>query len=117
MKFDRSNLSIRTLNPNETIGGLNLGGDFIAAYQRKKRDSEYTALHLGVDALKGVHRNWQPISTAAGCAAAISAAVGTGGSALALPAVLTAATAMTGLGLTLFSSWLPESYRRLKQKL
>ncbi|MBU2985779.1 hypothetical protein KO528_10495 [Saccharophagus degradans] len=117
MKFDRNNLSIRTLNPNETIGGLNLGGDFIAAYQRKKRDPEYTALHLGVDALKGVHRNWQPISTTAGCAAAISAAVGTGGSALALPAVLTAATAMTGLGLTLFSSWLPESYRRLKQKL
>lgn len=117
MSFDRDNLSIRSFNFNETIGGLHLGGDFIAGYQRMRQDPEYTALNYGVDALKGVHRNWQPISITAGCTAAISAALGSGGTAAAIPAVLTAATAMAGLGHTLFQAWLPERYRRLKQKL
>ncbi|MBU2986913.1 hypothetical protein KO528_16225 [Saccharophagus degradans] len=117
IKFDRDNLSVQPFNFNETVGGLNFGGGFIAGYQRMRQDPEYTALNYGVDSLKGIQRNWQPISITAGCAAAVSAALGSGGTAAAIPAVITAATAMAGLGHTLFQSWLPDKYRRLKQKL
>lgn len=117
MQFDRDNIAVRALNINELVGGLNFGGDFIAGYQRMKQDPEYTALNYGVDALKGVNRNWKAISVTSACATAISAVTGTGGAAIAIPAVVTAATAMAGLGNTLFQSWLPETHRRLKQKL
>lgn len=116
-EFERENLSIRPHNLDEAIGGLNLGGDFIASYQRRKHDSEYTALNYGVDSLKGIHRNWQAITVGAGCSAALSAAVSAGGTSAVYPAVLAAATAMAGLGHTLFYSWLPDRYQRLKKKL
>lgn len=47
MNFERDNLSIQPLNPNELVGGLNFGGDFIAGYQRVRHDPEYTALNYG----------------------------------------------------------------------
>lgn len=117
MNFERENLSIQPLNPNELVGGLNFGGDFIAGYQRVRHDPEYTALNYGVDALKGINRNWKAISVSAGCGVAVSAAVGLGAPTIAIPAVITVASAMAGLGNTLFQSWLPEKHRRLKNKL
>lgn len=117
MKFDRDNTCIHPLNLDELVGGMNLFGDYIAGYQRMKQDPEYSAMNFGVDSLKGVSRNWQAISIASGCTAAISAALGSGGSAIAIPAVITAATATAGLGKTLFQQWLPEKYRRLTSKL
>ncbi|MDO6421069.1 hypothetical protein [Saccharophagus degradans] len=117
LEFDRDNLSIRPHNLDETIGGLHICGDFIAGYQRRKYDPEYTALNYGVDSLKGIHRNWQAITVGVGCSAALSAAVSAGGTSAVYPAVLAAATAMTGLGHTLFQSWLPERYQQLKKKL
>lgn len=117
INLKRDNLKIETLNFNELVGGLNFGGDFIAGYQRLKQDPEYTALNYGVDALKGINRNWRAISVSAACTTALSAAMGSGGSAIAIPAILTGATAMAGLGNTLFRAWLPDTHRRLKKKL
>ncbi|MBU2986586.1 hypothetical protein KO528_14580 [Saccharophagus degradans] len=117
MNFDRDNLNIRALNFDELVGGLKFGGDFIAGYQRLKQDPEYTAVNYGVDALKGVSRNWQSISVTAACTAAVSAACGMGATSFAIPAVITTATAMAGLGNTLFQQWLPDRYNRLKAKL
>lgn len=117
IKFERKNHDINSLNLDQVVGGLNFTGDFIAAYQRLKRDPEYTRLNCGVDALKGIARNWQAITVASGCSAALSAAVSAGGTAAVFPAIIAAATAMSGLGNTLFQSWLPERHRQIKEKL
>lgn len=117
MKFDRDNLSIHPFNLNELVGGMCVLGSYVAGYQRVKNDPEYNALNYGVDSLKGVSRNWQAISLTAGCATAVSAVLNAGGSAVAIPAVITAATATAGLGKTLFQQWLPERYRRFVGKL
>lgn len=117
MQFDRDNLSFSALNFNELVAGLGLAGNFVAGYQRVRHDPEYNAINYGFDALKGVDRNWKAISVTSACATAISAATGAGAVVTSIPAVVTAATAMAGLGNTLFQSWLPETHRRLKNKL
>lgn len=117
LKFDRDNKSSGGVGFAELVGGLNFAGDFVAGYQRMRTDPEYNALNYGTDALKGVCTNWKAVGALSACGAAISVATGMGAVPVIIPAVMTAATAAAGLGNTLFQAWLPEKYRRLKQKL
>ncbi|MFA7554495.1 MAG: hypothetical protein WCY88_09625 [Spongiibacteraceae bacterium] len=117
LSFSRSTHKTNKLNPNELIGGLNVAGDFVGIYQRFRADEDYSAVNMGVDMAKSTGGSWQAITTVSASSAAVTAAMGLGGTAVALPAAIAVASAMAGTGHALFKAWLPQRYRSLVSKL
>lgn len=116
-KFVRQTHKVNKLNLNEMIGGLRFGGDITSALCRKRYDPNYTYVQLGSDLAQGTNSNLKTIFTLSSSTAAVTAAIGLGGTALAVPATIAMATAVAGAGKSLFKAWLPERYRRLTSKL
>ena len=115
--FERTTHTSDKLNLDELVGGLNFAGDMICAYQRFRADENYSSVNMGVDMAKGIGSSWKGMTVAAASATAVTAAVGLGGGAVALPATIAVATAVGGLGKTLFKAWLPRRYRSIASKL
>ena len=66
-----------------------------------------------MDLLKHSGSSWKAVSTTSACTAAVCAAVGVSTGAVALPATIAVATAVSGLGKDLFQAWLPDQYNRI----
>lgn len=117
LEFTRATHTSDKLNLDELAGGLNVAGDIIRAYQRFRADENYSAVKMSVDMVKGSGASWKAVTTLAASTAAVSAAVGLGGGAVAMPATIAVASAVGGLGKTLFKAWLPVRYRSIVSKL
>lgn len=117
LNFARASHASDKLNLDELVGGLNFAGDMLSAYHRFRCDENYSVVKMSVDMAKGTGASWKAVTTLAASTAAVSAAVGLGGGAVAMPATIAVASAVGGIGKTLFKAWLPQRYRAIITKL
>jgi len=103
------------LRSGELVGGLGFGGGYGTAYQRLKKDDNYTALMFTGDMVK----ESTSLKKAGGTAVAVGAAVSLSSAGASLPAIALFAGAVmgvAGLGKTLTEAYLPRLYHKIAGK-
>lgn len=122
LKVDRKVGKNNLLNPNELVGGLRVGGQFLLPWQRYRSEQGYSLLQAGNDIVTSGGNAKSAVNTVAVIGGAVTAAAGVSVGAATVPALATFLTAFTavkgvaGVGSTLFEAWMPKKHAKIKSK-
>lgn len=119
LKAERVSHKKNLFNPNQFIGS-GIGGGYITAYQRYRKDDKYTALKLGTDVVKETSAHKGLLATFGITGAAVTSAFGLSTGAIALPAGIAFAAAylpqIIEAGTSLVEANFPKQVKKIKGK-
>lgn len=119
LKAERVTHKKNLFNPNQFIGS-GIGGGYITAYQRYRKDDKYTVLKLGTDVVKETSAHKGLLATFGVTGAAVTSALGLSAGAIALPASIAFAAAylpqIIEAGTSIAEANFPKQVKKIKGK-